>query len=334
MRYRLLGKTNLSVSEIGFGTWQLANDPGFWVGSDTDKSLECLHRYVELGGNFIDTAWIYGYSEDNPKRHPSEELVGKFIKDSGNRGKVIIASKIPPKNMLWPARRSVNIDEVFPDEHIKKCVDDSLRSLGTDYIDLMQFHVWQDDFSNEDGWKKTIQKISEQGKVKHWGISINDYQPENCIETLNTGLISSVQCIFNIFHQKPIEKLFPYAIKNNIGIIARVPLDEGGLSGKFSEDTVFQKGDFRSNYFSSDRLIKLAHRTDKLKKEFLDDNIKTLAKLSLRYILSFKEVSTLIVGMRKMNHINANVSCSGRNDLSEDTIEKLKKHGWERNFYI
>lgn len=332
MKYRTLGKTGLKVSEIGFGTWQLANDPDFWTGSDPDKSLECLRKYIELGGNFIDTAWIYGYSDKEPDKHPSEELIGKFLRESGKRDDIIIASKIPPKNMNWPAWKNVDISEVFPEGHIEKCVNDSLRSLGVDHIDLMQFHVWQDDFATEDGWKETIKKITEEGKVRHWGISVNDYQPSNCLKTLDTGLISVVQCIFNIFHQKPAEKLFPYAKKNNIGIIARVPLDEGGLAGKFTNETRFSKGDFRAEYFSSGRLEELVKRTDKLKKEFLADG-QTLAELSLRYVLSFDAVSTLIVGMRNPAHIEDNVSCSDKGKLSNDMIERLKTHSWERNFY-
>src|SRR3990167_2000099 len=243
MKYRTLGKTGLKVSEVGMGTWQLANDPGIWVGSDLKESIKALYKFVELGGNFIDTAWIYGYSRSRPKRHPSEELVGKFLKESGQRDKLIIATKVPPKNCKWPAWKGIPISEVFPNKYIERCVDDSLRSLGVDAIDLMQFHVWQDDFVDEDGWKETIRKIMKSGKVKNWGISINDYQPTNCFRAIDTALISTIQFIFNIFHQRPTEKLLPYAKKKNIGLIARVPLDEGGLTGTFTEDTVFEKGD-------------------------------------------------------------------------------------------
>ena len=182
------------------GTWQLANDPNMWVGADIKESLASLHKFVELGGNFIDTAWIYGWDEKKPEEHPSEELIGKFLKESGERDKLVIATKVPPKNMKWPAWKSVPVSEVFPGEWIEKCVEDSLRSLGTDYIDLMQFHVWQDDFVKDDNWKSTIGKLTESGKVRYWGISVNDYQPSNCLKTLDTGLISTVQFIFNIFH--------------------------------------------------------------------------------------------------------------------------------------
>jgi len=332
MKYRILGRTKLKVSEIGCGTWQLANDPGCWVGSDLDESLRCLHRFAELGGNFIDTAWIYGFSDKNPSSHPSEELIGKFLEESGKRNKLVIATKVPPKNMKWPAPKGVPISKVFPNEHIERCVNDSLKSLGVDAIDLVQFHVWQDYFSKEDSWKETIQRLTDEGKVRFWGISINDYQPTNCINTLDTGLISTVQCIFNIFHQKPAGKLFEYARKNDIGLIARVPLDEGGLSGKFTQKTKFQKGDLRRSYFRGPRLKELVERTNKLSK-LLGKEARTLPELALRYILSFDEISTAIPGMRRLQHVESNVSVSDGRRLSPKLMKKLKKHSWERNFY-
>ena len=230
MKYRPLGKTGLNVSEVGMGTWQIAGNPWGWDAPDEKESMRALYRFVELGGNFIDTAWVYGrFGVDNPSlgKHSSEELIGTFIKESGNREKVIIASKVAPKNRKWPAWKGITISEVFPEGHIEKIVDESLKSLGIETLDLMQFHVWQDDFAYEDAWKEEIARITAKGKVKHWGISINDYQPSNCLKTLDTGLISTIQCIFNIFHQKPTELLLPYAKEHNIGIIARVPLDEG-----------------------------------------------------------------------------------------------------------
>lgn len=331
MKYRVLGKTGLKVSEIGYGTWQLTNGR-LWVGATDNESLKCLNQFVEKGGNFIDTAWVYGYMDNNPDKHPAEELIGKFLKESGKKGKVIIATKIPPKNMLWPARIGVAIEEVFPAEHIEQRVDESLKHLGVETIDLMQFHVWQDAFVEDNGWKDMVQKITKAGKVKHWGISVNDYQPTNCFRAIDTGLISTIQFIFNIFHQKPTEKLFPYAKENNIGLIARVPLDEGGLSGKFTEDTQFVEGDFRSKYFTKVRLKELVKRISELK-SLLDGEAKSLPDLDLRYILSFDEISTAIPGMRKSEHVGANVSVSDGRKLSSELVEKIKNHAWERNFY-
>ncbi|MEW5805677.1 MAG: aldo/keto reductase [Patescibacteria group bacterium] len=332
MQYRTLGKTGLKVSEIGFGTWQLANDPDMWVGADLNESLKCLFEFTERGGNFIDTAWVYGYSDDAPDRHPSEELIGKFLKLSGKRDRLIIATKIAPLNWKWPAWKNIPMTEVFTPERIENSVNDSLRSLGVGYIDLMQFHVWQDDFVREDWWKELIQKITKQGKVKHWGISINDYQPSNCLKTLDTGLISTVQFIFNIFHQKPTEKLLPYAKAKNIGLIARVPLDEGGLSGEINSKTVFQKGDFRGRYFNRERLVELEKRINDLK-ILLGKEVNSIPELALRYILSFDAVSTVISGMRKLEHVKNNVVVSDSRKLSSKMMLELQKHAWERNFY-
>jgi aryl-alcohol dehydrogenase-like predicted oxidoreductase len=332
MQYRDLGKTGLKVSEVGYGTWQLANDPNMWVGADLNESLRSLHRYVELGGNFIDTAWIYGYSKSDPDRHPSEELIGKFLKQTGKRSDIVIATKVAPKNWKWPAWRGIPIDEVFPTEWITSCVEDSLRSLGVDCLDLVQFHVWQDEFVERDEWKKAVTRLTKQGKVKHWGISVNDYQPSNCLRTLDTGLIATIQFIFNIFHQKPTEKLLPYARQHDIGLIARVPLDEGGLAGNFTTDTIFEEGDFRQQFFGGDRLSELVKRTDDLK-QLMGDEAETLAELALRYILSFGEISSVIPGMRQTKNVEANTSLSDGRKLSQELMAKLKDHAWERNFY-
>lgn len=332
MNYRTLGKTGLKISEVGYGTWQLANDPDMWVGADPKESLRCLNKYVELGGNFIDTAWIYGYSDKEPDRHPSEELVGKYLKETGNRDKIVIATKVAPKNLNWPALPEDILTDCFPSDHIKRQVDDSLRSLGVDVIDLVQFHVWNDSWVSEDSWKETIKEIMSSGKVRNWGISTNDYQPTNCLKAIDTGLISTVQFIFNIFHQEPIQKLLPYAKENNIGLIARVPLDEGGLSGKLTTETKFAVGDFRQNYFGGERLKELVGRVDKLKK-LLNDDVESIPEMALRYILSFEEVSTAIPGMRRIEHVLSNTAVSDRDKLSSELMEELKNHVWERNFY-
>lgn len=335
MNYRTLGKTGLKVSEIGMGTWQLAGKPWGWDPPDEAESTRALYKFVELGGNFIDTAWVYGRADepgDKKGAHCSEELIGKFIKESNNRDKVIIASKIPSLNRQWPLRSGIPIEQTFPSKYLEEMVDSSLRSLGIETIDIMQFHVWQDDYANIDSWKNTIQKITKAGKVKFWGISINDYQPSNCLKTLDTGLICTIQLIFNIFHQKPTEKLLPYAKKNNIGLIARVPLDEGGLTGKITKDTKFDD-EMRSVYFSKERLEEFIPRLEKLTK-LLDGQAKTLSELALRYLLTFDEISTVIPGTRKVKNVEANVSVSDGKNLSPDLMQELKNHRWERNFYV
>ncbi len=334
MKYRPLGKTGLTVSEVGMGTWQLAGTPWGWDVPDEKESMRALYRFMELGGNFIDTAWVYGrIGEDgnDRSRHSSEELIGVFLKESGCRDNVILASKIPGKNRMWPARVGVPISEVFPKGYIEEMVDSSLKSIGIETIDLMQFHVWQDDFVKEDEWKEEIARITQKGKVKHWGISLNDYQPSSCLRTLDTGLISTVQLIFNIFHQKPVNKLFPYAKEHGIGLIARVPLDEGGLTGRITLDSHFDD-EMRSQYFSKERLPEFVERTNKLK-NLLGQEAHTLPELALRYILSFDEISTVIPGTRKVANVNANTAVSDGKKLSAELMAELSNHSWERNFY-
>lgn len=328
MKYRTLGKTGLQVSEVGMGTWQLAGKPWGWDAPDESESLRTLYKFVELGGNFIDTAWVYGREGG---LHCSEELIGEFLKESGNRDKVIIASKIPGKNRKWPAWNGIPISEVFPKGYIEEMVDSSLKSLQIDSLDLMQFHVWQDQFAQEDDWKEEIQQITKKGKVKHWGISINDYQPSNCLKTLDTGLIETIQFIFNIFHQKPTEKLFPYAKEHNIGLIARVPLDEGSLAGKLSLDTKFED-EMRSEYFSADRLAQFIPKLKALETA-MGQEASSLPELALRYILSFDEVTTVIPGTRKVHNVEQNAGLSDGRRLSDDLMNELKHHAWERNFY-
>lgn len=332
MNYRKLGKTNLKVSEIGYGTWQLANDPNMWVGASKEESKSCLARYIEHGGNFIDTAWVYGYDDNKPDRHPSEELIGEFLKESSSREKVIIATKVAPMNWHWPAWKKDTLQDCFPKDHILKQVEDSLRSLQIESIDLVQFHVWNDDWADEPEWQETVKEIIQSGKVKNWGISLNDYQPTNCFRAIDTGLISTIQFIFNIFHQKPVEKLLPYAKEHNVGLIARVPLDEGGLSGKINTTTIFPEGDFRSKYFSEERLRELEIRTGKLD-TLLGNNTKTIPELALRFILSHPEVSVVIPGMRRLEHVLGNAAVSDTGPLSDELMNELKKHSWERNFY-
>ncbi len=335
MKYRTLGKTGLKVSEVGMGTWQLAGKPWGWDAPDESESMKALYRFVELGGNFIDTAWVYGRVDepgDEAGKHCSEELIGEFIKQSGNRDKLIIASKIPGKNRKWPAWYGVPISEVFPKGYIEEMVDSSLKSLGIETLDLMQFHVWQDQFAEEDDWKEEIQNITKKGKVKHWGISINDHQPSNCLKTLDTGLIETVQFIFNIFHQKPTERLLPYAKANNIGLIARVPRDEGGLTGRLTLESKFTD-DMRSQYFSPDRLKEFIPRLKKLE-ALLGDQASSISELALRYILSFDEVSSVIPGTRKVKYVDENVAVSDGHKLSDKLMSELKNHAWERNFYV
>jgi aryl-alcohol dehydrogenase-like predicted oxidoreductase len=323
MKYRTLGKTGFKVSEIGFGSWQLSSGD-CWVGSDKEESKRSLMLALENGVNFIDTALEYGHGL-------SERWIGEVLREwEGKRP--YVATKIYPKNRKWPAQPGVPIEEVFPEDWIHEAVDVSLGNLGVDCIDLMQFHVWQDYFSETDYWKKAVRDMTKQGKVKHWGLSLNDYQPMNCVKTLDTGLISTIQLIFNVFHQEPIGTIFPIAKKKNIGVIARVPLDEGGLTGKIKSGTKFMDGDFRNSYFNDKRRAELERRVQKLA-DVSKKEVGSMAELALRFILSFDAVSTVIPGMRRLEQARENTSVSDKGKLSPELIAELGKHAWERNFY-
>lgn len=316
MKYRTFGRTGWQISEVGYGMWGMAG----WTGSDLKEVEEALNLAVELGCNFFDTAWGYGEGA-------SERILGDLIRRFPSK-KLYAATKIPPKNRKWPSRKDFKIEDVFPPEYIVEYTEKSLANLKVESIDLMQFHVWEDSWVKDDKWKKAVEKLSKEGKVKAWGISINRWEPENCIQTLETGLIDAVQVIYNIFDQAPEDTLFPLCRKLNLGVIARVPFDEGTLTGTMTKDTKFPADDWRSTYFVPENLIPSVERADKLKP--LVPGEMSLPEMALRFILSNPDVSTTIPGMRKLNHVKANIGTSDGSGLSKEMLEKLKPHRWDR----
>ncbi len=321
MEFRKLGKTSLKISEIGFGAWGIGGT--LWYGAKDDESIRALHRAVDLGLNFIDTALVYGDGH-------SENLVGKVIKERKER--LYIASKIPPKNGKWPAPSGTKLREAYPYDHIIKSTETSLKNLNIDTIDVQQFHVWDDDWTPDAEWQDAIAKLKEQRKIRFFGISINDHQPDNALKVAATGLVDSFQVIYNIFDQTPEKNLFQLCQEKNIGIIIRVPLDEGGLTGKITTETKFPAGDFRNHYFRDDRKQQIVERTNALT-QLLGKEAATLPELALRFCLHHPAVSTVIPGMRSVANVEANCRFSDGRKLSDRMIEEIRKHKWERNFY-
>ncbi len=317
MKYRKLGRTNFEVSEIAHGLWGMSG----WSGSDDRQSLEALQLAVDLGCNFFDTAWAYGEGK-------SDALLGKIL--SANRGKrLYAASKIPPLNEKWPASPKDKYRDVFPSQHVFKYAKLIREKLGIESIDLLQFHVWDDGWTNEPEFRDIVEKLKSDGLIHFFGLSLNRWQPENGIKAMRTGLVDVVQVIYNIFDQSPEDKLFPACRELNIGVIARVPLDEGSLGGKMTAKTKFPKSDWRSKYFSPDNLKKTLARVEKLKSA-LPQNI-SLPDAALRFILSNPTVSTTIVGMRKPDHVRQNIAVSDAGPLNADVLQKLTKHRWDRS---
>lgn len=323
MQYRKFGRTGLDVSEIGYGAWGIGGIQ--WVGGQDDESVAALKRSIELGLNFIDTALAYGEGH-------SERIVGQVLRELG--ASVAVATKIPPKNQLWPARPGIPIDETFPYEYAVACTEQSLRNLGREQIDLQQFHVWHPDWVERDDWKRAIEDLKASGKVRYFGISINDHQPDSAISATETGLIDTVQVIYNVFDQSPERALFPICQQKNIGVIARVPLDEGALTGSITEDTQFAPGEFRAAYFRGDHKKQVVEHVTPLVADLEAAGVtQPLAEVALRYCLSHPAVSTVIPGMRRIRNVEANCALSEQGPLPQATLDLLKKHAWEKNFY-
>ena len=320
MRYRPLGRSGLTVSEIGYGSWGIGGS--MWIGAQEDESVRALHRAIELGVNFIDTARGYG---------ESERIVGSVVRE--HRGEdLYVATKVPPKNGVWPAPSGLDPAETFPGQHIRASLETSLRASRLDAFDVLQFHVWSDEWVGRGNWLETITDLKKEGKIRLFGVSINDYQPGNVLDLVKSGHVDTVQAIYNVFHQAPEERLLPTCAEHGVGVIVRVPLDEGGLTGRITADTTFPDGDFRNRYFGGDRKALVGQHIDALIAD-LGIERDQVADLALRYILGEEAVSTIAVGMRSMHNVERNAALSDRPGLTGEQRAALAKHRWERNFY-
>jgi aryl-alcohol dehydrogenase-like predicted oxidoreductase len=320
MRYRQLGRTGLSVSEIGYGAWGIGGS--MWIGAEEDESVRALHRAIELGVNFIDTARGYG---------ESERIVGRVMREHAGAD-LVVATKVPPKNLKWPAPDGVDPLDAFPGSHIRASLETSLRASGLAAFDVLQFHVWSDEWVGRGDWLETIVALKEEGKIRHFGVSINDYQPNNGVALVQSGHVDTVQVIYNVFHQEPADRLLPACAEHGVGVIVRVPLDEGGLTGRITADTQFPDGDFRNRYFGGNRKTEVAQHVKALTSD-LGIGQDEVAAAALRYVLDEPAVSMVIVGMRSTTNVERNAAISDGSELPGEWRASLAKHRWERNFY-
>lgn len=321
MHYRKLGKTHFEVSDLGYGAWGIGGTQ--WLGSGDQAAKASLHAALRNAITFFDTALAYGDGH-------SESLIGQVKQETGV--KFLIATKVPPKNSLWPARPGIPIDQVFPRDYIVSCTERSLKNLGVETIDLQQLHVWNPEWIHSDEWRRGFEDIKRSGKVRAVGVSLNDHQPESGLDVVKTGLIDTVQVIYNIFDQSPERALFPLCIEKNVGVIARVPFDEGSLTGKINEHTEFPKGDFRNLYFSGNRKKEVHEHVLAICQD-LQIPIEHIPQIALRFCVSHPAVSTVIAGMRRPENVEHNAMATGQGPLPPNTIEVLRRHAWERNFY-
>ncbi len=316
MKYRRFGRTGWMVSEIGYGMWGM----GSWTGSDDEESLLSLQHALDLGCNFFDTAWAYGDGH-------SETLLGRLVRDNPGK-KVYTATKIPPKNGRWPSRREFTLDDTFPPEHIEEYVRKSLANTGLGSLDLIQFHTWEDSWCDDERWQRKIEGLKREGLIGAVGISINRWEPWNGVRTVRSGLIDAVQVIYNIFDQNPEDELFGACREHDVAVIARVPFDEGTLTGTLTRESRWPEGDWRSSYFVPENLASSVERAETLK-ALLPPGM-SMTEMALRFILSNPSVSTTIPGMRRLAHVEANIAASDRGELPAGLLAQLREHRWDR----
>ena len=316
MHYRRFGRTGWQVSEIGYGMWGM----GGWTGSNDDESLSALQRSVDLGCNFFDTAFVYGNGR-------SEALLGQIVRANPTR-RLYTATKVPPKNMQYPTLPEYELEDCYPTDHIEEFVEKSLENAGIEKFDLLQLHTWNDDWAHDPSWSDKLDDLKRQGLIAACGISINRWEPWNAVKAVESGKIDSVQVIYNIFDQNPEDQLFPACTEMDVAVIARVPFDEGTLTGTISKESTFPSDDWRSGYFTPENLIPSVERADALRPLIPEGS--SMPELALRFILANPTVSTIIPGMRKIGHVESNIRASDANPLPAHLLETLKKHRWVR----
>jgi aryl-alcohol dehydrogenase-like predicted oxidoreductase len=317
---RLFLRLGSSVSEVGCGLWGM----GGWSGSDDAESVASLERAVELGCTFFDTALAYGMGK-------SERLLGQVLARHRD-APLVVATKVPPKNLQWPARPEYALDDVFPADHIRASTEASLENLGVSQVDLQQFHVWTDAWADDDGWQRAVADLKSEGLARAIGVSVNRWEPTNVVKALRTGLIDSVQVVYNVFDQSPEDELFPVCRELGVGVIARVPFDEGSLTGTMTRETTWPTGDWRNLYFTPDKLVETLNRVDALRADVPAG--MPLPELALRFILASPDVTTVIPGMRRVRHVEGNLGVSDGRPLDGNTRARLRRHRWLRNYVV
>jgi aryl-alcohol dehydrogenase-like predicted oxidoreductase len=320
MRYRTLGRTGLEVSELGYGAWGIG--AAHWIGADDAQSRVALREAITGGVSFIDTALAYGEGH-------SERLVGEVVRSSVET--IHVATKIPPGNGKWPARSGDPVGEMFSAAWVKESTERSLRNLGLETIDVQQFHTWTDDWVGQGDWADAIAELRQAGKIRFFGVSIRNHDPGSVLRLIDSGLVDTVQVIYNIFDQSPEDELFGAAIEHDIGIIVRVPFDEGGLTGRIRPDTTFPDGDFRNAYFQGERKRAVYEHVQAMTRD-LGVSEDATANVALRFCLSQPAVSTVIAGMRTVENVRRNIAAIGDSPLSDAQLAKLRAHRWQRDF--
>ena len=320
MKTRTLGRTNLEISEIGFGAWAIG---GSWGEQKESESIDALHRALDRGVNFIDTAAGYGDGR-------SERIIAKVLKE--RRDKVFVATKTPPAPGPWPPSPYCLDDERFSEAYLRLNVEERLRNLGTDRIDILQLHTLTLAWNKNPIPLDILKKLQAEGKIRFIGISTPEHDQNSLINLMRRGYLDTVQVIYSIFEQEPAAEFLPAAREANVGVIVRVVFDEGVLAGRYTKDTKFEPGDFRNQYFAGDRLERAVRRASEIKKAITGSRW-TLPQAEIKFALAHPAVSTVITGIRNVRQAEENTAVSELPDLPEDLLHRLRKHTWVRAFW-
>lgn len=323
MHYRAFGRTGWNVSEISFGAWQLG---GQWGTVDDDESVAALLEAYENGINFVDTAELYGAGH-------SEEIVGESLR-RWRGDKVYVATKIQPT--VWPSNDEDNplMRGRYPEWHLRQGVDLALARLGVERLDLLQLHCWLTDGIHNLDWLETLNALRVEGKIDKIGVSIRDYRPDEGVEVAELGLVDSIQVIFNLFEQRPIDALFPAGARSKTAFIDRVAFDSGSLGGLWTKDSYegWEEGSQQREMFRGDRFTETFNRVEALKK-IVAPYYSSLAEAAIKFTLGSPEVSTVIAGMSNSRNIARNVSYSDGEPFPDALRAQLAEHNWPRNYY-
>ena len=322
MQYRVLGRTGIKVSEIGFGAWAIG---GSWGEQSDDESIRTLHQAIDLGVNFIDTAQGYGNGR-------SERLIAQVLKERSDRDRIAVATKTAPAPGDWPPSPYCDMDERFGERYLRENVEERLRNLNTDCLDVLQLHTWTRAWNDEPRPLQTLAKLRDEGKLRFIGVSTPEHDQNSVIQLMRDGWVDTVQVIYNIFEQEPAAQVLPVAKQTNTGIIVRVAFDEGALTGKFTPQTSFPSNDFRSRYFAGDRLQRTVDRVEKVRAD-IEGSGYTLPQAALRFALAHPAVSTVIAGMRRPWQAEQNCAVSDLPAMPDELHQTLRKHNWRRAFW-
>jgi aryl-alcohol dehydrogenase-like predicted oxidoreductase len=323
MQYRTFGRTGWQVSEIAFGAWQLGGD---WGAADDEASIDTLLYAFEQGINFVDTAELYG-------RGHSETVIGQALR-RWNDSKIYVATKAQPTVWPDPDDDGAQMSGRYPEWHLRANVENSLRRLGVERIDLFQLHAWIASGVQSLDWLETLNALRIEGKIDQIGVSIRDFRPQDGVDLAALGLVASQQVIFNLFEQTPASELFPAGQASQTAFIARVPLDSGSLVGHWTADTYAQwvPGSVPFQMFQGDRFALTLQRVQGLK-ELCAPYYPTLAEAAMRYALANQAVSTVIPGMTNRAEVDMNVAYSDGGQFPSELADALPPHAWVRNYY-